>query len=65
MLIVVFGWNNLVVEGFNYINNYKFQEPKIEKTIEGTKQFLKDTEQFIKKNADKNTHQVTRVAIEI
>ena len=58
MLVVVFGWNKIVVEGVNYLNNYKFQEPKIEKTIEGTKQFLKDTEQFItkeKKDSGKNT----------
>jgi glutaredoxin-related protein len=59
MLVVVFGWNKIVVEGIDYINNYKFQEPKIEKSIEGSKQFLKDTEQLInevKKNTDKNTN---------
>ena len=61
LLIVVFGWNEIIVTGINYINNYKTPEQKIEKTIEGTKQFLKDTEQFIdqakKKYADKPTHE--------
>jgi hypothetical protein len=58
LLIVVFGWNEIIVAGISYINNYKTPEQKIEKTIKGTKQLLKDTEQFInqaKKNTAKHT----------
>jgi hypothetical protein len=31
LLIVVFGWNEIVIGGINYINNYKIPDQKIEK----------------------------------
>lgn len=54
MLVVVFGWNKIIVEGVGYINNNKIHEQIIEKSIDETKQFLKETEQFIKEQKNKN-----------
>jgi len=54
MLVVVFGWNKIIVEGVSYINNNKIHEQIIEKSIDETKQFLKETERFVKEQKTKN-----------